>query len=208
MGLLSGSAGFCRYQVLGELPEVFWDFVDKKIKAYSFQDIDGSADEMSAGWVGLGNMFDREFSYANYSRGAYVTFSLRLDTRTVPAALFKRHVEAEINEKLRQEERKRLSKREKEEIKEKVKLDLLTKTMPVPAVFDILWNYQEAWLLLFCLRNQVRKIIEELFRQTFDLTLQPMTPGQLALNMAAAQLADGGLDDLSQDVYSTATREE
>ena len=143
MGFLSGSISFVRYQVEGELPENFWDFAAERIKLYSFKDIDDSYEEQSIGWVSVANMFDAEFSYASYAAGDYVVLSLRVDERKVSSAVLKKCVLKEEERIKRERQVPKLSRNIRLEIKERVRTELVRKSVPVPVVYDLIWSLSE-----------------------------------------------------------------
>ncbi|MCG6534727.1 MAG: DNA recombination-dependent growth factor C, partial [Syntrophales bacterium LBB04] len=66
MGLLKGTFSFSRYCIAGDLPAKFNDFIDERLKKYSFMNIIVQASEKSIGWTSLENVLDNEFTYAKY----------------------------------------------------------------------------------------------------------------------------------------------
>jgi len=176
MGILTGTCTFTKYRIEGEEPISFREFVDERLKKFAFTELEGSTDEKTTGWVGLGNVLDTEFRNAYYSVGDYLAFSLRIDRRSVPAALQKKHV-LESEEKARSMTGRRyLSKQERTEIKDMVRAKLMSKVMAVPALFDVCWCVSEKWLLLASLAPKVREDFEKLFKRTFELDPVPFVP--------------------------------
>jgi len=176
MGFLTGTCTFTKYRIEGEEPISFREFVDERLKKFAFHELEGVTDEKITGWVGLGNVLDTEFQNAYYSVGDYLAFSLRIDRRSVPAALHKKHV-LEAEEKARAMSGRRfLSKGERTEIKERVHAVLMSKVMAVPSLFDICWCVSERWLLLASLTAKVREEFEKLFKRSFELEPVPFLP--------------------------------
>jgi len=89
MGLLKGSFTFARFQVDGQLPKAFLNFVNSRIKANSFRDVPKSTEEKRLGWVSITDILDTDFENANYALGDYLIFSLRVDRKLIPPKLMK-----------------------------------------------------------------------------------------------------------------------
>ena len=194
MGLLSQSATFVRYAVEGEMPENFWDFVADRVLRHSFKDIDETHDESSIGWVSVGSMFDSSFAYASYAAGDYVALSLRIDERKVSSAVLKKMCMKE-EERVRKEKKvPKLSRGKRIEIKENVRLMLMKKADPVPAVYDMCWNLADQTVLFFSTSAKAQALFEDFFKETFDLHLvlqiPYLTAGRLLSDADADRLAD------------------
>jgi hypothetical protein len=176
MGFLSGSASFMRFSVEGELPNPFWDWAAERIAAYSFKDIDDTLDEYSIGWVSILNMFDSDFEYASYAAADYVVLSMRVDERKVSSAVLKKVI-AKEEERIRKDKQvPKLSRSMRVEIKERVKSQLLRKSVPIPAVYDICWNLADNTLLFFTTGKNSMTLLEDLFKDTFGLSLVLQIP--------------------------------
>lgn len=180
MGLLTGSASFMRFSVEGELPDSFWDFVAERVAAYSFKDIDDSLDEYSIGWVSVANMFDADFAYASYAAGDYVVLSLRVDERKVSPAVLKKCVLKEEERLKRERQLPKLSRSVRLEIKERMRSQLLKKSVPVPAVYDLVWNLSDGTLLFLTTNKKALVQLEEYFKETFGLSLILQIPWNTA----------------------------
>jgi DNA recombination-dependent growth factor C len=195
MGLLAGSASFMRFTVEGELPENFWDVVAERVVSHSFQDIDDSMEEYSIGWVSVANMFDSEFSYASYAAGDYVVLSMRTDERKVSPAVLKKFTLKE-EERIRKEKQiPKLPRSARLEIKERVRAELVRRAAPVPAVYDLCWNLSDNTLLFFSTSKKAMIQLEDLFRETFDMSIVLQIPWTTALHLINKDLA-AKLDDL------------
>ena len=197
MGLLRGSLSLSRYQVKGDTPPDFWDFVDRRIRANLFLDIEDSTEEQAVGWVSAHYYFDTSFAYASYALDPYVVLGLRWDRRRVPAGLIKKYHTLEVRKALDAREGRGLSRADREDLKEKVRLDLLRRTPPSTQVFEVCWDTQRGEVWLGSAGRGVRDLFEDLFRRTFDLQPWPRIPyllagdllgaGPLALRLEAAR---------------------
>lgn len=190
MGLLSGSASFTRFMVEGEVPENFWDFIARQVTEHSFQDIDDTIDEYSVGWVSVADMFDSEFAFSSYAAGDYVVLSLRIDERKVSPAVLKKFT-AKEESRIRQEQGvRRLSRSVRLEIKERIRAELVRKSPPIPAVYDLCWNLSSNTLLFFSNSRKPIALLEDLFKETFELSLIMQIPWNTALQFTDQATAD------------------
>jgi DNA recombination-dependent growth factor C len=180
---LAASGGFTRYRLTDPVPDGLWAEIPKRLKDNAFRDIDATADERSFGWVSLDDWLDPEFAAAPPEKGQYLAFTLRLDTRRVSPAVFKKHLQIAVNEYLSgiDDPAKRfVSKGRKQELKEQVALRLRARSLPVPAVFDVVWNTASGVILLATTNAKIRSLFEDHFLATFELNLEPQTPFFLA----------------------------
>jgi hypothetical protein len=167
MGLLKGAVTFSRYRIVGALPDHFPDFFNEQIRRYAFQTVWRTTDEMAAGWTSLENCLDTDFPYASYALGQYMLFSLRIDRLRI--------LEAE-RKQLTETGQKKLYREQREAIRESVRLELLGKTLPVPAFHEICWSVPDHVLTFCCLSDKVAGELQELFRESFSLSLAPYAP--------------------------------
>ncbi len=199
MGALSGSTSFMRFSVEGELPESFWDFAADRVASHSFQDIDDSLEEYSIGWVSVANMFDAGFTYASYAAGDYVVLSLRVDERKVSPAVLKKCVLKEEERIKRERQIPKLSRSALLEIKERVRTQLVRKSVPVPAVYDLVWSLSDGTLFFFTTNKKAMVLLEELFKETFGMSLVLQIPWNTALHVAGPE-SEFSLDRLRPEI--------
>ncbi len=186
MSILSASLGLTRYHVVGEIPDAIWREAPKRLADNAFHDIDESVEERSFGWCNLDNMLDLDWSDSPPEKGQFLCFSLRLDTRRIPPAVIKKHVMIALAKELAQaktEGKNFISKDRRREIKDQVMLRLRARSLPVPAVFDAVWNMQSGRVLFASTNTKARALFEELFETTFGLELEALTPFALAADM-------------------------
>ena len=189
MGLLAGSASFTRFTVEGELPGNAWDFIAEQVTKHSFKDIDDTLDELSIGWVSVGDMFDSRFAYGSYAAGDYVTLAMRVDERKVSGAVLKKFAAKEEARIKEEKDLRRLSRTVRLEIKERIKAELMRKSPPVPAVYDLCWNVPKGTVLFFSNGRKPLALLEELFKETFGLSLVMQVPWNSALQLLDEQAA-------------------
>ncbi|OQY44658.1 MAG: hypothetical protein B6240_10165 [Desulfobacteraceae bacterium 4572_87] len=177
MGLISGSGSFTRYRVKGKPAENFLEGLDDKIARSAFRNLtEDSTQERSAGWVNVMDMFDNRFSELEFLKEPYVTMSLRVDERKIPATALKQYA-LEAEEKIKVTENLDfLPKRRKADIKEGINLRLLKRAIPGSKVYDMIWNYSTGAVIFACTNTKLCDEFQELFLKTFDLLLLAMSP--------------------------------
>ncbi|MDO9083993.1 MAG: hypothetical protein Q7U56_12005 [Humidesulfovibrio sp.] len=199
MAILSASLGLTRYRVVDAIPDSLWREAPKRLKDNPFRDIDATTDERSWGWCNIYNMLDPDWRDSPPEKGHYLCFALRLDTRRIPPAVFKKHcliaLAAEL-ETAKAEGRSFLSKERRREIRELVMLRLRARSLPVPAVFDAVWNMQTGRILFASTNAKAKTLFEDHFSLTFGLNLEPLTPFFLAASLLGGEAAVPRLEAL------------
>jgi len=176
MGLRKGTVSFSRYRLIGSLPDHFPEFFSERIKKNAFQIVWRTAEEKATGWTDLEDPLDTDFPYASYAQGRYLFFSLRIDRKSVAPSLLRLRVTEAERSKLMETGQKKLYREQREAIREAVRLDLLGQTLPVPSFFEICWSVQENTLIFCSLSDKVFEDLQELFRDSFQMTLCPYVP--------------------------------
>ncbi len=184
MGFTSSSCSFTRFRVVEEISKDFWPTVPNLLKKFAFRDIDHTNDERSFGWVCIDDMLDTEWTTAPPEKAHYFAFSLRLDTRRIPAAVMKKHLTIAMRQaqkELAEQGKKFLSRDQKRQIKEQVQHNLMSRVLPIPAVFDVSWNIEKNVIYFASVQAKAVDLFTDYFTETFDLHLEPLTPFWQAL---------------------------
>lgn len=169
MGIFRGSATITRYDVNGRRAEGFADFVDERIRTFAFRDIENTADELSVGWVSAADFMDTGFAYAAYALDPYVVLGLRVDRRRLPAGVLKKYHRLEMRKAKKLRDGQALSRAERETLKEKVKLELLTRIPPSTQVYDVVWDTARNQLWFGGAARGVLDLFEDFFRRCFNV---------------------------------------
>lgn len=204
MGILAASGSFTRYAVVGDMTGQLSSEIPERLAKFSFRDIDDTADERSFGWVCLEDMLDSFWRSAPPEKAHYMAFSLRLDTRRVPPSVFKKHLQLALKaekEAMKETGKNFITKDRKQEIKDQVMLKLRARFLPIPAVFDAVWNLRSNTVLLATTNSKVRALFEDHFTMSFGLTLEPLTPYFLARRLVD-QSRHALLDDLEPSPFA------
>lgn len=187
MGVYSNTVSFAQYRISGDLPrEERFEWLSAALSGRIFTSIEQSAEEQAEGWTCTDRPDDPDFNNAaSFWRDRYLFFTYRRDQRRIPAALLKSHIgRAEGDYLAKRPELKRPPKREREEIKERVRLGLLTRSLPSPATVDLAWQQDSGLLNLFSASAKTMERFEELFVKSFEnLRPQLIYPYRRALGL-------------------------
>jgi hypothetical protein len=132
-------------------------------------------------------MFDADFTYGSYAAGDYVVLTMRVDERKVSPAVLKKCVLKEEERIKRERQVPRLGRSALMEIKERVRAELVRKSVPVPSVYDVVWNLSDGTVLFFSTSKKALVLIEELFKETFGVSLVLQIPWNTAFHIADAE---------------------
>ena len=199
MSLLSSSVSITRYQIQGKLKNPILETLAAGLKKNAVSEIDDPTLDKAVGWTSFEKPYQPDFGGSSFVYGNYLVFSLRIDRKSVPLKLVKKHVVIESEKRLAESGRPYLSRSEKERIRDQV-MDRLYATVPAtPNLFDIIWNYEDAQLWFFSNLKAANEELETLFLRSFDLTLIRMIP-----YTAAHYAAD--LKDTEKDILLELTR--
>ncbi|MDY6863572.1 MAG: recombination-associated protein RdgC [Thermodesulfobacteriota bacterium] len=177
MGIYSGTVSFTRYFVEGDSPEPFNDLLLNKLREFAFKEIiEESEIEKSMGWVSVNNMFDTDFSDLNFKKGPFISFTLRVDTRTISPQILNAYLLKEELEYKKETQKERIYKKERDMLKDKVVVKLLKKIPVQPHLYDLCWALDKNILYLFSTSPKICDEFRDFFRKSFSLRLIPISP--------------------------------
>ncbi|BCS87484.1 recombination-associated protein RdgC [Pseudodesulfovibrio sediminis] len=203
MSILSASLGLTRYRIIEEVPKELLQQVPEKLHKFCMVDIDATAEERSFGWTNFDDMLDMNWTQSPPEKGEFFAFKLRLDTRRIAPAVLKKHYTVALNKELAQNKeqgKEYVSRDRKRELKEQVTLRLRARSLPIPAVFDVIWNPSENRVYLDTTNAKVRALFEDHFALTFDLHLEPLTPFFMAMDVLGEEAAPR-LENLDPTIF-------
>ncbi len=194
MGILANSVSICQFQVVGDQPEGnIFDWIAACLDKYAFGSIEECADELSIGWVQTDDYQKADFSGRQpFRHDHYVSFSLRRDQRRIPTPLLKAYQQIAEHEFLNANPGFfRVPKQKKEDIRDAVRLSLLTRTLPSPAMYDIVWDTRNGLVTLASLSAKIIDLFETEFKKSFPgLRLLMIHPFARAQRVAPEGLAE------------------
>jgi recombination associated protein RdgC len=193
MGILSSAVSITRYRVEGKIEGPVLEIVSKGLKKNAIPEIDEETELKAAGWTSFENPFQPNFDGSSFVFGNLFVFALRIDRKSVPAKLLKKHLTLETSKRLSKTNRRFLSKDEKQALKDKVINDLAIRILSTPNVYDLIWNYEASSLWFYSNLRSANEEIETLFRHSFNIGLLRLFP------YTAADI-EAGLSDSERDV--------
>ena len=193
MGILSSAVSITRYRVEGKIEGPVTEIVSNGLKKNAIQEIDEEADSRAVGWTSFENPFHPNFDGSSFVFGNLFVFALRIDRKSIPAKLLKKHLTLETSKRLSKSNRRFLSKDEKQALKDKVISDLAIRIPSTPNVYDLIWNYEASSLWFYSNLRSANEEIETLFRRSFNMGLLRLFP------YTAADIT-AGLSDSERDV--------
>jgi DNA recombination-dependent growth factor C len=114
----------------------------------------------------------------------YALFSLRIDSRRVPTALLKAHVDLKLRQLKEQKDLAFIGKEARISLQDEVKVDLLRKVLPTPKVVEVAWDLKGGMLWTTASSSKSQSALIALFIKSFGCELQPLAPLLLAGRVA------------------------
>ena len=190
MGMLSSTVSITRYMVKGRLDEPVLETVSKGLKKYTISDIDSEASEKSIGWTSFETPYAPDFESSSFVFSTYLVFSLRIDRKSIPPKIVNKHVSIEKDRRLAQSGRNFISSGEKKIIKDQVLHSLCLRVPATPNVYDLIWSYEDNRLWFFTNLKAANEDLEDLFSQSFNLSLIrlfPYTAAELGVDLTDSE---------------------
>lgn len=183
MALISGPIGFKRYKVAGKPPADLRAEYEKSIRQNSFEPfLENDPREEAVGWVTADNLFDTDLSPDRWLDSEAVRLTLRIDRRRVPPSFLKRECEKVQEEWKKRYGREKLTRAEKEQVKETVLKSLLARALPDTKGIDAYWDMTKGEALFFASGEKPNELFRALFEKTFGVKLSPLFPFAVALS--------------------------
>jgi hypothetical protein len=177
VGVLSASTSVVRL-VAAPPKRVQREALATAVSRHAFRDLDLDLGERreSCGWVGIHDPLVTELGPADLFFQHYLVVGFRFDLRVVPPKLL--WIERRRLEEQRKAERgvERLPAPERKEIKEEIAQRLMARALPVPRLFDCIWNLETGQVWFTGKVRAAREAFTECFRQTFGVAPVPLIP--------------------------------
>jgi DNA recombination-dependent growth factor C len=195
MGIFSSSASITRFKVQGKFDEPVMETLVAGLKKNAIKEIDEDPADKGVGWTSFEKPYQPDFEGDSVSIGTHWVFSLRIDKKKIPLKVVQKMCALETAKKLRESGREFLSRNEKKLLKENVINTLSLRIPATPSIYDLIWNYEDAFVFFFSNLKEANEELETLFAKSFKLTLIRLFPFTIAdLN--------AGLADTDRDILS------
>lgn len=197
MGIMSNTTSLTQFVVNGELTI---DEILSCLEKFSFQPIDNSSEESSLGWAVLDDKDNTGFvASGDCCRDHYIVFTMRSDTRKVPAAVLRSHLNRAYADFLAENPNlNRVPKEDKEAIRDAVKAELLRKVIPTPRVVDVVWDTSTGIITLATLSGKAVEAFGFLFSRTFPTLRHTLFYPFLRAKSVVSKPLAGSLDQINQ----------
>lgn len=186
MGFLASSVSFTRFRVIDPVPDELWAEIPQLLREGAIPDIDETSDTQSDGWVSFDDYLDTTWQAGPPQKGAYMAFSLRVDTRRIPAGVARKHLILALKREKAENEKngkKFISRERRKELKELVQISLRRRFLPVPGEFNVIWNTANNEIWFASTQTKMLELFVQRFLATFELHIEQLTPPALALSM-------------------------
>jgi DNA recombination-dependent growth factor C len=198
MGLMSGGMSVRRFHVLAAPPKFFEvDYIDS-FQDYAFRsNTDVLSEEIRCGWSTIHNLLDQDFSDSTrWYVEPYIFAMMRIDKKTVPSNYFRAKSKQKIEDWCAVNNKDNAPAKVRREIKESVKNDLLSKSLPKVKTVEFCWNVQESHLILHNTSRNVNEQFVKLFFETFGIGLEIFYPSlfvpddRMRIQLESAHVSD------------------
>jgi len=187
MSFDSGSISFRRFAVVGpHIESITQDILDT-LAAHTLRSPDIGVPELTEyGFCGGRHILDNEFSFDRNVFADCLSFALRIDTNKIPADVQRAHLIIEEEAAAKDNPSGFISKVQKKDAKDavrrKLEEDLRAGRFRSTKMLPILWDFEHR--ILYTAANPKQfELLAELFERAFNLSLQPLTAGSLALRL-------------------------
>lgn len=176
------SGSFRRYLVPDLKPSPDDARFFEKVRSQRFKSIDDQATvEPSIGWVAPRSFGSSDFRPDNLFLGKVVLLRLRIDRKKLPTNA----VKVRLGEALAGIGGK-VAKAAKDKLRAEIEEELLKRTIPSTAVFDVYWRSQEGSVLLSSTAAAAHDAFAVLFKKTFGAIPEAAAPTPLSLKLGAS----------------------
>ena len=188
MGFTSGSIAFRRFAVVGpKQPDVPDEKHIEKLQESALRVSDlGVPEPVEYGWCGGRHVLDGSFSFQHNVFNDCLFFALRIDTNKVPGDLKKAYQIMEEDAASKDNPSGFISKKQKQEAKDsvskKLEDELRSGRFRRSKIVQILWDMPNQVLYCQCGSTDQENLLE-LFGRCFNLELQPLSAGSVALRI-------------------------
>jgi recombination associated protein RdgC len=178
MGVLTGPMTVSRFRVVGSIPRGWRETFRDRLNESAFRDPpQGMGKEEVEGWVQVHNLLDTSFD--DFNRWLYndvLLLALRVDKKRLPAKLFRATLERRCSAWCAEREVERVPSAVRQELKEKLEQDWLSRTLPTVNVVEAAWHIEQGWFIVHSLSEGMAERFRKRFHRTFGLKLAPWSP--------------------------------
>ncbi len=212
MPFQSGRVSFCRFLATGDGPSSVDDTTLATLAEHSFHETAiGAPDEVEAGWITGEHLLDTQFTYEKNGFGAtgsMLLCALRIDTHNVPAEL--KYAYRRVNEQALAADNPSgfASKAQKREAADtagrQLHEDLAAGKFRRSKIVPVLWDFQSKMVYCGTASNKALEQLAAHFFRSFNIRLEPVTPGSLAGRLLRDSGKGRDYEDLQPSAFTHA----
>ena len=177
MALFSGAIRFRRYQVTGTLPKELRSAFEARIQKFAFTEFAGEdARDEAVGWVNPDDWFDTALTPDQWLVDDLIVLTLRTDVRKVPSLILRNECRKVEEERKARDNRDRLTRVERDEIKDTMLRVLSARVLPTCRGADFAWDVKREEVLFFSSGEGANETFRTIFEKTFEVKLRPLFP--------------------------------
>jgi hypothetical protein len=200
MGFFSGRVSCARLRVTGRSPKSFGPDHLQKLSDHALgKQRLVSADGVEVGWTAGDHILDTRFDLAKNIVNDTLHFALRVDVQKVPADLLRAYTQVELEGLAAGNPSGHPSARQKREARsnalERLENEARDGRFLRRKAYPLLWDALSHELLVGTTSLTALERLGALFRQTFGLSLEPLTAGRQAFSQAEVRNQTRSLDD-------------
>ena len=188
MGLLSPTSSILRFAAKPPT-RIDREACAAAVNRHRFRELNGDGSQQTCGWIGIHDPLATDLTPADLFFQHYLAVGFRFDRRAVPSVLLRLERRRLEEERRRERGVPRLGAAARREVKTEVTDRLLARALPVPRLYDCLWNLETGRLYLTGTQRVARDAFAELFRRTFGVEPQPLIPYFAAAEVGLPKLA-------------------
>ncbi len=204
MAALRRSGGVACYYWQGKLLDPRDDSFSEALALQRFRTIENAAsEEVSVGWVTPADPTGDSFAVEDLDGGVGTWLRFRVDKKSMPTKWLQIHRDAA--EKARG---KRLSAKERKELKEDLMDQLLPRVLPTITLVDALLFHERKTVMLFATGKGAKEAFAKLFFETFSLPLEASDPLQRGMRADIGPEQRHALERLEPIRWPNTTRDD
>ncbi|MBL0210016.1 MAG: recombination-associated protein RdgC [Holophagaceae bacterium] len=182
MSLTQGGLSLRRFLVMGPVPSE--EDLIAGLKQDMFRPFEDGVEEERMGWCDWRNPLILPPDADWVTQDRFALFALRMDTRRVPNALLKAHVDLRLRTLMQEKDLAFVGKEARISLQDEVKVELLRKVLPTPRIVELAWDLNGGLLWTTAGSSRAQGSLQSLFIKSFGCELQPLAPLLLAGRIA------------------------
>ncbi len=200
MSFQSGRVTYCQFHHASAGPKAD-DALLELLAEHRFRETEiGAPNEVEVGWITGEHLFDTRFSFEKNLFGKAVLFAMRVDTHTVPSILKQAYKTMHIATAAEGNPSGFASRQQKKQAADmaadQLQADLAAGRFRKSKMVPILWDLATKTVYCGAAGNTISEKLASLFKQTFDLAIEPVSAGPMAMQVLSQRSALSGFETL------------